>query len=224
MIDLKPNDKRAKNAMSLIWIILFLEVVSLFSWHLQYDFLLDAANGAEITEEAANSNDLRVQIIAYVFLAAYLISCITFIRWFRRAYFNLHLRVSYLSHKEGWTAGAWFIPIVSIYIPYRIMKELYIETESVLIKNKIITTRNLTISSITIWWTLWIVDNAVRQVSNRLSENADTIESLITVTLLSMVESVVGIILALSVLKVIRDYSTLEPLLHEIKEDLEISE
>ncbi len=54
--------------------------------------------------------------------------------WFRRAYFNLHQKVSYLSHSEGWAAGSWFVPIVNLYRPYQIMKEIYVETKELFTK------------------------------------------------------------------------------------------
>ncbi len=55
---LRPNAKRAKNAITLLWIILILEFVSIFLDYLQYALL----SSPEISEEAANTNDTRQQI------------------------------------------------------------------------------------------------------------------------------------------------------------------
>lgn len=143
MKNLKPNGQRAKNAITLIWIVLVLEIVSLISGYFQYDLLQTIANGGEISTETANTNDTIVEIIGIIYLIAYIISGVTFILWFRRAYFNLHLRVNHLSQTEGWAAGSWFVPIVSLYRPYQIMKELYHETRKLLSKKGLIINENI---------------------------------------------------------------------------------
>ena len=93
MESLKPNEQRAKAAIILIWIFFILEIVSLISNYLQYDLLQRALSGGMISTLTVTFNDLRQQIISYTQLIVYIICAITFIRWFRRAYFNLHLRV-----------------------------------------------------------------------------------------------------------------------------------
>ena len=134
MESLKPNEQRAKAAIILIWIVLILEITSLVSSYLQYDLLQRISSGAIVSSFTAAANFIRQQIIGYVYFIAYVISAITFIRWFRRAYFNLHLRVDHLSNSEGWAAGSWFVPIINFYLPYKIMKELYQETQNLLFK------------------------------------------------------------------------------------------
>ena len=86
MENLKPNGQRAKYVITLIWIVLALEIVSLISGYFQYDLLQTAANGGEISAETATANDTREQIIGIVYLIAYIISAVTFIQWFRRAF------------------------------------------------------------------------------------------------------------------------------------------
>jgi len=94
MKNLKSNEQRSKNAIILIWIVLTIEIVSLISDYFQYVLLHTVANGGEILTEAATANDTRQQLIALIFMIAYIISNVTFIQWFRRAYFNLHHKFS----------------------------------------------------------------------------------------------------------------------------------
>ena len=195
MENLKPNGQRAKNAITLIWIVLALEIVSLISGYFQYDLLQTAANGGEISTETANANDTREQIIGIVYLIAFVISAVTFIQWFRRAYFNLHLRVNHLSQTEGWAAGSWFVPIVSLYRPYQIMKELYQETKALLTKNGL-NNENISTSSLGWWWTLWVISSFLGQFVFRYSMKAESIDELTISTVASMIENVVGIPLA----------------------------
>lgn len=224
MEELRPNEQRAKNAITLIWVVLTLEIISLTSGYFQYELLQDAANGAEISTETANANDTREQIIGILYIIAMVISATTFIQWFRRAYYNLHLRVNHLAYSEGWAAGSWFVPIVSLYRPYQIMKELYQETKKLLTKNEIAFNHNFTTNSLGLWWTLWIIDNLLGQFAFRYSTKANTIEELIISTVASMVSNIVGIPLAILAIKVVKDYSSVEPLLREIKNNEEYND
>jgi len=214
---LRPNDQRAKYAILFIWIVLALEIAALASSYMQYNLLTDAANGLEITTEAADLNDTREGFIAIVYTIVSLLSAVTFILWFRRAYYNLHQNVNHLSQTEGWAAGSWFVPIVNLYRPYQIMKELYLETKEFLIKNGITIRDSFTISNLGVWWTLWIVSNIVGQFIFRYSLRAETIDELTISTVAEIVGSLIGIPLALITIRVIRDYSRVEPLLNEIK-------
>jgi hypothetical protein len=222
MEDLRPNGQRAKNAITLIGILLVLELISLISGYFQYDLLQSVLNGEELLTETADENDLREQIIAIIYLIVFVISGVTFIQWFRRAYFNLHQKTDCLTYSEGWAAGSWFVPIVSLYRPYQIMKDLYKETEELLSEKQIDVT-NYTTKYLGIWWTLWVINSFVGQIVSRYSIKAVTIDELTTSTLASMGSNILGIPLAFITIKVIIDYTELEVLLHGIKKDEEIA-
>lgn len=219
MESLRPNGQRAKNAVTLIWIMLAMEIVSLISGYLQYDLLQHAANGSEIPIEAANANDTREGIVGVIYLIAYIVSAVTFIQWFRRAYFNLHLKLNYLSQTEGWAAGSWFVPVISLYRPYQIMRELYNETKELLTKNGVAIRQQFTTSTLGIWWTLWIISNIIGQFEFRYSLKAESLDELTTSTIIGMISNIIGIPLALIAIKVVRDYANVEPMLHELKEE-----
>ena len=102
MEKLKPNEQRAKNAIMFIWIVLILEIANFISSYLQYDLLQTVANGGYVSPEAAEANDNREQMIGTFCLISYIISAVTFIKWFRRAYYNLHQKVDSLLYAEGW--------------------------------------------------------------------------------------------------------------------------
>lgn len=211
MNEIKPNGQRAKVAIILIWIMLVLEVISLISGYLQYNLLQIAVNGGEIPQKSADANDSREEIIALIYLIFFIISAVTFIQWFRRAYNNLHFRVKNLSYTEGWAAGSWFVPIISLFRPYQIMKELYLATIQLLKRNG----NNISLNTnyLGIWWTLWIINNIIGQIVFRYSERANTIDEIVNSTTLSIVNNLIGIPLALVTIKVIKDYSNIEHLL-----------
>ena len=77
---------------------------------MQYNLIDRIAHGGEYTMEEADLNDLREMVIGILYVIAYIVSAVTFIQWFRRAYYNLHLLVPRLNREEGWAAGSWFVP------------------------------------------------------------------------------------------------------------------
>lgn len=219
MADLKPNGQRAKIAILLIWIVLAMESLSLVSSYLQYQLLQAAASGVEITPEEAEANDLRELLCAAFFIIAYIVSIVTFIQWFRRAYFNLHQKVSYLGFSEGWAAGSWFVPFINLVRPYKIMKELYQETKAYLTDKGVNVDETLTTTILGWWWALWLVNGFVGNLVFRISLNAETIDELISATITGMVGHLVGIMLSLITLKVVKDYANVEPILYDVKDD-----
>ena len=218
MKSLKPNGQRAKNAIIFIWIILVLDVLSLISGYFQYDLLKTVVNGGFISPVQATLNDLREQIIAILYLLASIVSAIMFIQWFRRAYFNLHLHVDYLLHPEGWAAGSWFVPIVSFYRPYQIMKELYEESIELLEKRGI-HIPNISMNYISVWWAFWILSSIFGQIILRITLKSNTVDDYIFTTICSMIQNIVNIPLALLAIQVIKNYAKLEPHLFELKEE-----
>ena len=214
---LKPNHQQSKNLIILIWIVLILDVVSFISSYYQYTLLQAIANGHNFPIETLTANDTRERYIALAYLAAFIISAITFAEWFRRAYYNLHQKVSHLSHNEAWAAGSWVVPIINVYRPYQIMKELYRETKEYLTHHGIEINQSLSTKYLGYWWALWITNGVIGNGLFRISIKAKTLDEITSLTIGYMISYIIGIALAFITLKVIRDYAKIEPLLNEIK-------
>lgn len=220
MENLRPNEQRAKNAIILIVIVLVLEIANLISSYMQYNLLQTFANGGFISTEAAEANDTREALFGAIYFITYIVSVFTFIMWFRRAYFNLHQKVTNLSFSEGWAAGGWFVPIVCLYYPYKIMKEIYVETKKLFTKKGLSEKVNYSTSYLGWWWALWIISNIIGQFIFRVSlKSADTIDNLMITTVAQMISNILGIPLALIAVKIIKDYSKIEPFLAEIGDE-----
>jgi hypothetical protein len=217
MEKLRLNEQRAKIAIISITIILVLEVVGIISGLMQLQLLQNVQLGLGISPEEVHSNDLREQIVASIYLVFTLISAITFICWFRRAYYNLHLKAETLSFSEGWASGSWFVPIINLYRPFQIMKELFRETHEILSKNGIEITSDPNPNRLSWWWTIWIFSNVLGQFVFRYSMKAETLNELFVVTISSVVLSLVGIPLGIITIKIIQDYGKQEILLREIE-------
>lgn len=212
---IRPNKKRAEVAQKLIWAVMILDVISIYSSYLQYNLLKSLQNNESVSDLMLNSNDTREQIIGIVYLIVFVLSAITFIRWFRRAYYNLNIRTN-CNHSEGWAAGSWFVPIISLYRPYQIMKEMWIETTK-LIKYKSTDYVSDTTLVIGLWWALWIISSYVGQYIMKSSLKAKTIEAFLDSTIADIVMSIIGIPLAILTVRIIKSYSLKEEKLEELE-------
>ena len=142
-------------------------------------------------------------------LALYITSVVTFIRWFRRAYFNLHSRTVTPLYDEGWAAGAWFVPILNLFRPYKIMQEIDEETSLLISKRtqEPVKKDNVLIGS---WWALWIIAGIVGRYIFRIGLRAETLEDLMQSTKADMVGILIDTPLAILAILVIRAVSKKE--------------
>ena len=70
-----------------------------------------------------------MNIIAILNFITSIMLVITFIRWFRRAYYNTAIvNKDAVSYANGWASGSWFVPILNLIRPYKIMVEIWIGT------------------------------------------------------------------------------------------------
>jgi len=216
---LRPNQQRAKIAVIFLFIVMALDIISVISDYLEYNLLSTVVNGGFISEEQASSNDLRQMVIGVLYLIAFLTSGILFICWFRRAYYNLHLKAQYLSYSEGWAAGAWFVPILCWFRPYQIMQEMFTETDKILMQ-KVEGYRPKTNKTLLIvWWVLWIISSFLGNFVLKYSFKADTVEEMAKSTIAGLILSALGVPLGLLVIKIVKDYSSMESLLIELKDE-----
>lgn len=212
---MRPNAQRAKTAIAFLWIYLSVEVISGISYYFQMRLLQDANSGRMIDMATANANDMRQLLIAVVFLLVYIGTIITFIMWFRRGYYNLHRIVPHLSQSERWAAGAWFVPILNLFRPYTIMKEMVYETEDVLAKAELIERKNR-VRQVGIWWALWISYSVISNIISRIELKNDDIDSLIFTSGANVIISVLCIPLTIITVRMIKDYSQMETLLPSV--------
>ena len=211
---MKDNTQRARLAIIMLWVSLAVSVLMMVSSYLQYSLLLDYDAGVEITEAELEANDIREIAVALLFVAVHITTIVVFIQWFRRAYYNLHQISTELSYSEGWAAGSWFVPILNLVRPYKIMRELYVETQRLLHDQlagiELKSQRQL----VGIWWAFWIVVSILSNVESRVPE--DTIDSLIFSSGLGIFSNAVSVAAAFFAVRVVKNYAAMEPMLRRL--------
>jgi hypothetical protein len=216
----RPNSKRATLATTFLFITTGLQVVSVISAVLQWLLLKDIKNGSNVTTEAISANDMREGIIGIVLTIVYIATIVVFIQWFRRAYFNLHLRASGLRYSEGWAAGAWFIPVFNLFGPYRIFNDLISKSKEVLQKNGITERIELSMNQLNAYWLFWVVGNIIANVSFRKAMKQN-IDDLLVATTTDIISSVFSIVAGILLISIIQKYNQVEPLLENMKSEID---
>lgn len=216
----KPNYQRAKLVILFSWIVIGLEVLCLLSSVLQLNLLQSWENGAYVDDSASTFNDLRETIVSFLSGAANITWMVLLMMWFYRAYANLQTRVSYpLSYSPGMVVGNFFIPFVNLYRPYKTMKEMYVDTRELFVRDGLSEQTALTTSWLGLWWAFWLISGFVSNFVLRASfSDIDTIIGYISLTQAEIVLEILNMASALFALIVIRDYSKVEPLLAELPE------
>jgi len=215
---LRPNLQRSKNTVLMIWIVLGLYIfTTLLS-------VLDELYYDDIPEYALDEQGILfyelMGLFAILYMAAYITSVVTFIRWFRRAYYNLHLKIESLSYPEGWAAGGWFIPIANIFVPYKIMKELFSKTNSLLSQpeNSGISYPRLKICYVRWWWAFWLITGVFESWSFRTYIKGDIYG---VSTGLEVMACLLMVPLSFITVKIIKDYSVAESALADAFNQIE---
>lgn len=213
-IFIRPNSKRAKVTRYLLSSLLIIHL----ALSLRFFFLTQALK-RNYSQEAIilHQEDLIMNIGGLVAFIIYILCIIYYIKWFRRAYYNLSQIASKLNYSNGWAAGAWFIPGFHWIGPIRMMHELYSKTNSYLIENKFSNSLKWSYLVMIIWWSLYVIAGA-SSIYNMLYFDSDISKSVDQLWKHDyyLIMNGVDFILTLTAIIVVWNYNKLEKVLSEI--------
>lgn len=214
MSGVKSNIERGKNAILLVKIVMIVHLFSFVIHYFQYDMFTEYLRSMNAGYQSIKASEIRGNAInqkinAGLNVVATIISAITFILWFRRAYTNLEHRTDGLKYKNGWAVASWFVPIVWWVIPYQMMSQMFRFSINILnnvgeeVENKNIMTK------INWWWGIWVF---IQIFAFYIQSNAKsgTITSLIDSTFYMMILSVLYVPLGIYTISMIKSYMKIE--------------
>lgn len=121
--------------------------------------LLRLAKGQPPSAEPAHWSDILQGLTAPIFGIAFIITAVMFIRWQRAAYdAAASVQPVDMPYSKPWTVWGWIVPVMFFWVPYRIVKSIWISTSKeppVLVKW---------------WWSLWLTMLVLWVISDTLSE------------------------------------------------------
>ena len=200
MNNLKPNQQRAKIAIFLKWIGLFLECISLIYFLISILFIDYLITNDSL---AAFYINISTPLIVSTILIT-IISMIALILWLYRAYYNLQQLGVKLSYGVGWAVGCWFVPIINLYRPCGLIQDLYEKTNDYFKENYQNINTRLSFNFVGLWWISWIA-NSILAFYTFYSDNTSII----------IISSIIGMVSTLLTIKLIKSYSKIELILYK---------
>jgi hypothetical protein len=102
----------------------------MFSNLAQLRLLNKIETSQDYTMEEVASNDSRQQTIALIMLSIITVVTVLFLLWKYRCYRNLEVLNGYPpEHAPGWAVISYFIPIICFFRPYKIMREIWDQSD-----------------------------------------------------------------------------------------------
>jgi hypothetical protein len=192
------------NLISVLLIVdVLLHVASLLLSILELLFPNLAPTGDEITDPEVLVVALLQLGLAVFQVLLYIATIVAFLLWLYRSYENLPsfgIRKNSLKYSSGWAVGSFFVPFVSLVIPYRAVKELW---------NKSLPNSGDLFSDLSppgffpLWWAAWLITNFAGQTYLRLSWRGELSPEASAV--FGAVIDVINILAAILVIMVIRE-------------------
>ncbi len=209
-IEIRDNSKRARTLLIVFGILIGLTLFELLLIYNELQVLKNTQIGEYAPKGKVSLNDLRKEIVGLIQSVFYIASIVVFLNWFRRAYGNLHRVGVNLNYKESMAVWTWVIPIIFLYRPVLIMREIWIETQKKIkefVPTYIIKKGGLIIG---LWWALVIVSNFIGRYVLKFVFKQDTIQQLIKYSEATLISKMIQIPEALLVIFIVYKLSKME--------------
>ncbi|QDU91261.1 hypothetical protein Pla175_46810 [Pirellulimonas nuda] len=143
----------------------------------------------------AESADLLVSLLI---LVVYIVLVVMYCKWHYRSYRNLtSFGVEDARYTPGWSVGYYFIPIVSLFKPYRAMKDIYNGSAGEPVEQAA--------GVVAAWWTAFIAMNLIENGASRMVMRADTVETIQAAGVVYLVANAATVIAAFLAIGLIRE-------------------
>ena len=188
---LRDNAPRAQQAISMFRA---LAVVLVLMMGAGFWYINELSTGQAPDQIDDTPLGIMHNLLSLVELIVLVTAGVLFIRWLRRAYWNLHALGRRMEHGEGWAAGAWFVPFLNLFRPYSIVREVWRHTQ--LIAFEQVTPHGL----LRVWWMVFLLHGFVSNATGRMDNAATTTEQLQSAAWGNMVTA--GLMLATALLTI----------------------
>lgn len=185
----QPLEKRARLAIGCFWaymVVLTLMVISMIAAVSQEQNLYDDAELApEGAVETAVLALMGVAAVLYIILLV--LSIVAFLTWLYRARRNLpSLGIPAVRWSPGWAVAWWFIPIMSLFRPYQVVKETWQDSDPMIAPSE----QPAADSSgfLRWWWALYLLHTTGGWVSDRYAATTSGTIDIATASLLTAID------------------------------------
>jgi len=122
------------------------------------------------TGDPIHGGFVLVGLTALFQLVLRLISVVVFLIWLYRVFSNLPvIGARKLGFSPGWAVGWWFVPFLNIVQPYKIVKELYGESQLAAARADSSEKSELATENVGLWWAAFLLSGFILRLSDNLA-------------------------------------------------------
>ena len=202
---------------------IFFAVINIYSDVSDISFMnSNSDSGGVLYYDEESIESMVIGISAILYFISFYISFFFYLAWVRRAYRNLHtLQLKPTEFSSGWSIGAYFVPILNLFRPYTMMKEIWYGSQPIPSKENLYNTQlhlGLTSSSfLPLWWAAVIIDRIFSQLSLRLGLKAETYKQALNSLWFDLFSQFTGIAVCILLLYLIWTINKWQTEKHETK-------
>jgi Domain of unknown function (DUF4328) len=170
----EPLSDRARFAIIFLVLVGLAALASLWADLNQLDTINRLIDGERVTRVEAGDSDDRVATTAIIYLVALILSTITFLLWYSRAYRNtIAMGVTRPRYGTRWAVAYWFIPIVSLFRPKQVMNDIWRGSDPELPNPTGGVSERPVTPLIHWWWAFWILSTFIGNYAARVTFTAE---------------------------------------------------
>ena len=220
MTEFKPNEERAKQARNILIVnIVITGVYFLQSLYHFFPLVVKGTLDIWLLIEALESVPTIPLLDKLNFIAS-VSGIVYFIRWFRRAYWNLHIRINDLKYEESAASWTWFVPIYNFFAPYQIMMDLVSKSQIFLIEKGIKPKAQLPANMVSWWWMSYIAGIFIL-FFGLIFIYSGAVESAFVLLLTIFGSNILTIISGFILIKIISQYTVIENQLADMHSEID---
>lgn len=193
---------------SCLFAYLIISLVGVWSGWGELQLLQNALAGAEITDAEAAANDARQTLVAALYLLAYIVTGVVFLRWIVVANRNARaLGARGMQFTPGWSVGWYFVPIAWLWKPYQAMVELFRASHPDFTDDWTNAPRP---GILPLWWAFWVASTYVSNIALRSTFRAGTPEQVVSLSGMDLLSDTLEIPLTITALILVSRLSALQ--------------
>jgi Domain of unknown function (DUF4328) len=183
-----------KWAIIALVVVAVLDAAGIVSDYLEYDLYDRILSGGSFTQHQLDDSDLRQGAVALLQFIALIGAAVFFLRWFHRSYKNLRAVGGEQRYGQGWSIGAWFIPILNLFRPKQIANDIWQGSDPT----------HPTMTLLNWWLAAFLVSEFAENVAGRLVFHGNTASDIRSADMASLVGESIDLIAAILAILVVR--------------------
>ena len=182
----KPLEVFTNFLLILLFANIFFAVINIYSDVSDISFMnSNSDSGGVLYYDDESIESMVIGISGFFYFITFCFTFFFYLAWVRRAYRNLNtLQLKPTEFSSGWSIGAYFVPILNLFRPYTMMKEIWYGSQPIPNKDNLYNAQlhmGFTSSSfLPLWWAATLINGTFSWIASGLSSKTETYKQILT--------------------------------------------